>query len=116
MIKAVFSDMDEVLVDSLKAHFKAFNVTIALFGREAVSMVAYKKTLWGAYLMDEIRTVFGEIPKGKLREISDEYITQVERYVGFTRADPDAEKILAVLEERGCGIGLITNSPRCILT
>ena len=115
MIRAFLFDMDGVLVDSMSAHFYAFNATIRKFGKESVSMKMFNEELWGRYIAENIKEIFGNIPGEKLREIVEEYPLQVGKYAEHMKLYGDAKEVLEELGKKGVKLGLITSSQKGIV-
>jgi beta-phosphoglucomutase-like phosphatase (HAD superfamily) len=110
MIRAFLFDMDGVLVDSMKAHFYAFNSTIMKFSKESISLKTFNEKFWGRYIADNVKEIFGNIPGKKLREIVEEYPIQVGEYAEHMKLYEDAERVLEELKKEGLKLGLITSS------
>ncbi|OGC42373.1 hypothetical protein A2Y85_06860 [candidate division WOR-3 bacterium RBG_13_43_14] len=111
MIKAIFFDLDGVLVDSYMAWYNFFNQTLKHFGFPEITVDVFQKH-WGQSTEDDVR-IF--LPGKTIAEVRSYFLDHIENFIDQVKVDPDAVEVLGYLSNHGLELACITNSHRDIV-
>jgi HAD superfamily hydrolase (TIGR01549 family) len=108
--KAVFFDMDGVLLDSFDAWLSVVNATANHFGYPPIEKQAFR-AIFGSSTQADVDTFF---PKHSVAEIEAFYAANFASYAAAATVLPGASHILDELDTRGIPTAVITNTPSTI--
>jgi HAD superfamily hydrolase (TIGR01509 family) len=101
-------DLDNTLLDSRKGYEEAFIAAFGEFG------MPYDPALYNEYISTPLRMTFSKYcpnSPGAYRGFVSAINRTYERtYLNGVRLFPDAERCIERLHERGCGLGIVSNS------
>ncbi len=109
-IKAVFFDLDGVLVDTYKVWFQLFNKTLEHFGYKPITLKVFAQN-WGQSTEEDVRIFMPEI---KLKDVTKYFSIHFPGFMKYMKVNPEAKIVLSKLKKMGFRIGCITNSHRDI--
>lgn len=107
MVKAVLFDMDGVLVDSLDAWFKLFNMSLKHFGKKEFTWNHFMDNVWGGPIERDAQEFFGK----PVEEVIDFYYDNFDFFKKNLRLFPHTKETLKELKDMGLKLGLVTNTP-----
>lgn len=105
-IKAIFFDLDGVILDSKEAWFNVFNQTRKKFKLKEISMDEFTKKVWGGSIEKDLKYFKSKTPE----EIGKIYVNTFNKIVDKTKLIPKAEDVLKKIKQKKLKIGLVTNS------
>ncbi len=109
-VKAVFFDLDGVLVNSYDAWFRLFNDTLQHFGYRKITKKEFNRE-WGKSTKEDVKYF---MPRQTVSEVRAYYSKAFPRFIRYVKVTPGATRVLAVLEKRGYRLGCVTNSHKDI--
>jgi len=102
--------MDGVLIDSLKANYLHFNFCVKHFGKRKISFKNYHENFWGSYFSDQVKKIFGIVPRKKQKEILNFYTEISPRFIKKQKLYPNTENILKILKKK-YKLAVVTSTP-----
>jgi HAD superfamily hydrolase (TIGR01509 family) len=109
-IKAVFFDLDGVLVDTYKVWFRLFNQSLIHFGYKPITLKTFAQN-WGQSTEEDVRIFMPEV---KLKDVKRYFSINFPKFTKYMKVNLEAKIVLSKLKEMGLRIGCITNSHRDI--
>ncbi|MCX7996083.1 MAG: HAD family hydrolase [candidate division WOR-3 bacterium] len=109
-IKAVFFDLDGVLVDTYRVWYQLFNQTLQHFGYKPVDLKTFALN-WGRSTEDDVK-IF--MPGVKLNDVIKYFSENFSRFIKYMKVDSNAKIVLKALKKSGLKTGCITNSHKDI--
>ena len=107
-IKAILFDMDGVLVDSVDAWFKLFNITLKYFGKKEMTKKEFLSKVWGGPIERDARVYFGKT----VDEVKKFYFDNFDEFKKNLKLFLDTKETLSELRKKGLKLGLVTNTPK----
>jgi HAD superfamily hydrolase (TIGR01509 family) len=103
-MKAIFFDLDGVLINSIDAWFYAFNETLKHFGLGGISESEFKESYWGHELPENLR-------KLGLQERAEKYCeARYSKFIDKIKLFEDSKRVLE--RAKKFKIALVTNTPK----
>lgn len=109
-LKAVFFDLDGVLIDTYRVWYHLFNQTLEYFGYRPITLRTFAQN-WGQSTEEDVR-IF--MPDVKLNDVVTFFSKNFIKFIKYMKVNKDARKALAGLKSNGLKIGCLTNSHRDI--
>ncbi|MDA1035560.1 MAG: HAD-IA family hydrolase [Chloroflexi bacterium] len=108
--KAVFFDMDGVLLESFDAWLSVLNAAATVFGYPPVSKEAFR-AIFGGPTQADVDTFF---PKHTMAEVDAFYTANFAIHAAAATALPGASRVLDELDAQGVPTAVITNTHSAI--
>jgi HAD superfamily hydrolase (TIGR01509 family) len=105
-VKAIFFDLDGVLVNSYDAWFRLFNDTLQHFGYRKITKKEFNRE-WGKSTKEDVKYF---MPRQTVPEVRAYYSKAFPRFIRYVKVTPGAPRVLGVLRKRGYRLGCVTNS------
>ncbi len=106
-MKAVFFDMDGVLIDSFQAWFSTLNALLKHFGKKQWSSEEFIQRAWAKPFEDVAAEFFKGIDLNKIAEF---YYGHLTGYAKKVKVFPVAPRLLSELQKRNITIAVVSNS------
>ncbi len=106
-MKAVFFDMDGVLIDSFEFWYRLFNFTLKCMGYHEIDLKTFAKEVWGLSTPD---VVVSWMPNHERKEVSDFYMRHAKEFYKYFRIFPSTVPMLEKLKQKGMKVAVLTNT------
>ncbi|MBN1156423.1 HAD family hydrolase [Candidatus Woesearchaeota archaeon] len=97
MIKAIFFDMDGVLVDSYEFWYRLFNFTLKHFKYPEMREEEFNEKIWGISTLEAVQRY---LPKNTDKEMAEFYLEKYAEFEKYFRTYPDTISVLKKLKEK----------------
>jgi phosphoglycolate phosphatase len=111
MIKAIFFDMDGVLIDSVAAWFYIFNKTLKHFSHDEISREEFDEKVWARDFNIVSRVYF---PGKSVKDIREYFDELKEDFVSYLKVIEGVNETLSKLKEAGKKVAVVTNTHKSL--
>jgi HAD superfamily hydrolase (TIGR01509 family) len=105
-VKAVFFDLDGVLVNSYDAWYRLFNDTLQHFGYRRITKKEFNRE-WGKSTKEDVKYF---MPRQTVPQVRAYYSRAFPRFVRLVKTTPGARRVLQSLRRMGFRLCCVTNS------
>ena len=113
-LKAVISDLDGVIVDTVPIHFKAWKKMFGEYGKE-FTFEDYKEKVDGIPRVDGARAILTDLTEEEVKkacDIKQSYFLEVIK-AGDVPAYDSTRKLFETLKNKGIKVAVISSSKNC---
>jgi pyrophosphatase PpaX len=106
-MKAIFFDMDGVLVDSFDFWYELFNFTLKHFKYPELARDDFDRKIWGISTLEAAQK---HLPRNTDSEMAEFYLKNYTRFDKYFKAYPKVALLLKQLREKNLKIVIVSNT------